>query len=235
MAIGVAAAQGKKGWQQAGELVTGQRDQVVTMQANFPEPDTYTCQFSIVTPPPVLATPPGFPQFDAQAEVRWSVEGQSVSRLISIGNGTSITGVGQAVRVRMVDVLSSTLSAFFNHPYVVSVQCSRGQRPAQEKPPTLKGLAAGITTIVPGASLVIPIPPQAGVISAYLFVDAFPTANRPIQVRAVQRTGVVSIGFWDPLVTQGWIPILPNASLIEVFNDAAVGDVVVSLTWGIDG
>ena len=89
----------KTGWGQSGNLTTGGKTQRVTMQADFNKgvgAFDFTAQFNI--------TPlSGDAVANAEALVSWRVEGQAVSRRLTIGAGSTITGVGQAVRIEMYD------------------------------------------------------------------------------------------------------------------------------------
>jgi hypothetical protein len=89
----------KTGWGQSGTLTAGNKTQRVTMQADFNKgvgAFDFTCQFSVTAPG-------GRSVVNAEALVSWRVEGQEVTRRITIGAGASLTGVGQAVRVEIYD------------------------------------------------------------------------------------------------------------------------------------
>lgn len=90
----------KTGWGQSGQLTTGNQTKRVTMQADFNRgvgAFDFTAQFNL-TP-----SSTGNAIVNAEALVRWRVEGQEVTRRLTIGAGASLTGVGQAVRVEMYD------------------------------------------------------------------------------------------------------------------------------------
>ena len=68
---------------------------------------------------------PGNGIFDAIAEVTWSTQGSDVRREVSVGNGVSISGTAQAVKVSVYDRTSSliyppdtTTTADFTQPSV---------------------------------------------------------------------------------------------------------------------
>lgn len=89
----------KTGWGQSGNLTVGGKTQRVTMQADFNKgvgAFDFTAQFNL--------TPPGEGGVvNAEALVHWRVEGQEVTRRITIGGGATLTGVGQAVRIEIYD------------------------------------------------------------------------------------------------------------------------------------
>jgi hypothetical protein len=92
----------KTGWGQSGNLITGNKTQRVSMQADFNVgvgAFDFTAQFSLTPPGGGL----GDAVVNAEALIHWRVEGQEVTRRVTIGAGTAVTGTGQAVRVEMFD------------------------------------------------------------------------------------------------------------------------------------
>src|SRR5208283_1031541 len=98
----LSALQGKDGWSAAGALQASGTGQV-KLQADFSKGGVgsgqYTVQFNVNAPPNPTNPNPIF----TEALLTWIVEGNSVTRHISIANGTSITGSGQAVTVVIYD------------------------------------------------------------------------------------------------------------------------------------
>jgi hypothetical protein len=225
----------KTGWQQNGVLITGKRDESVHLQQVFPRSEFYTVQIG-VTPPASLAPPdttvPGFGIYDAVADIEWSVEGATNRRTVSVGNGVSISGPAQSVKVNAYDQ-SSTL--FGQHEYIVTIQCSKGTRPSQDQPPTLRGYPT-VVSVLGGATSVLDIPPDAGVISVETSVGVLAAAALPIKALVLQVNGAGQIlKQYDPTVQTGFVPVAPNATQVELIN-LSVGDTYrLQFTWGIEG
>jgi hypothetical protein len=222
---------GKKGWQSSGILLAGNKIQSVSGQADFADrPGVYTVQFGIVS------QPSGGALFSAQADLTWSVEGQNVRRTISIGNGVSITGVGQGVRWNMRDVTDSGLPGFVsNAPYTVSAQVTTGARPGSDRPPFLQHFSQTQTVNGGLASAGILVPVDAGVTSAFVFVDADTIAHRPASVSVIAETlSGNTIAIWNPAINQGFIPIPPVCQQLFVLNGGA-NPILFQVLWGIDG
>lgn len=92
----------KTGWGTSGKLIAGNKQQRVTMQADFNKgvgAFDFTVQFNLDSGSTIV---------NAEALIHWRVEGQEVTRRITIGDGASLTGTGQAVRVEMSDATPPT-------------------------------------------------------------------------------------------------------------------------------
>lgn len=85
----------RDGWSQSGTLTTGVPGQV-TMQVDFPVSEVHTIMFGIINPG--LGIP-----INPIAVVRWSVEGNFVSRRFNVGNGVALSAPSQAVRIIIDD------------------------------------------------------------------------------------------------------------------------------------
>jgi hypothetical protein len=217
----------KRGWSQAGKLLTGVEG-AVSLQANFKDPGSYTVQFGVV-PPPIAA--PAFGIFDCSAVVEWSVEGNTIRRRVSVGNGTSISGQGQAVAVRVSDQSSG---AFGANEYTVSIQVAPGTRPSVNKPPTLRGYQT-VVTVGGGATSVLDIPQDAGVISVETDVSVLVVGSLPVQALVLQVNGAGQIlNQYDPTIVTGFVPVAPNATQVELVNLSA-NNYRLQFTFGIDG
>lgn len=110
-----------------------------TVQADFTVIDgagTFTVEFEVncndvvtdaTAVPPILAFPAPV------ARLTWSVEGQSVTRLVSMRNGTSISGVGEHVTVEVWDdarpyTIGGAIPPTWYQNYRVSVNIAPGVR-----------------------------------------------------------------------------------------------------------
>lgn len=227
----------KDGWGQAGTLTTGDPHSMVTMQAQFNEPGTYTVQFSKQDNPnsnnPIFAV----------ATITWSVEGHFLTRQVNVADGVSVSGVAQAVRVIIQDATPANLGAVAAVPYTVSVQCTKGVRGTNKQPPILipgvgEGSAGavgqgGIYSIPTGGNITIPVPNGAGIISLYVTVyGATPIAEGDVAVQLIYGGFVFKT--WDPRDFPDWVPMVPGVSAITLQN--ASGEATTwSVAFGIDG
>jgi hypothetical protein len=226
-------APGKSGgWQVFGTLVvgSGSSGQNIHAQADFPKAGYYTIEFSIDVP--------ASGQFDAVAEVVWSVEGNDVRRFISVGSGTTISGTGAGVKVKVYDRSGSTFTGFFGTEYKASLLISPGTRPSEEKPPTLVAeTATGLTFIqvTPGSSTTIAIPRNAGVTSvnvvAFAGVVLDPTSC------SVFLSASTPMKEYFPSEPDQWVPVPPNANSVILNNNfPALGpNINFFVTFGIEG
>lgn len=216
----------KSGWQQSGKLTTGNTNKAVTCQADFaPRAGYFTVQIGI----------DGFvgKSRNTEATIIFSVEGGQISRRITVGNGATISGPGQAVRVRVIDKTTVTP---LGSDYGVQIQISPGVRPTTEQPPTLYG---GFFQQGPGI-VAIPIPQDAGVIS--VDVEAIMqnamgaiVAPPPNVVAKLLDSAGVALKIYYIGVDATFVPVPPNAAFLEIQNFDAANTALASVIWGIDG
>ncbi len=221
------------GWSQSGTLVVGDLLKEVSLQANFPEAEYYTVQFNVEQP---ASNSP-----DVIAEVSWTVEGNTVRRRISVGNGTSISGTGAALSVKVRD---ATILGPTGEKYNVSIQVSKGTRPNPGQPVFLRAIPAPgsgtpyIGVIGPAASIDVPIPQDAGVISANVEIFGVAGAAVGLEQVAVSQLNplIVGAGFkaYYPLIEVGFVPVFPSATVLRIFN-LGPSTVDVTVLFGIDG
>lgn len=224
----------KDGWQQSGTLFTAKPDQMVTCQANFAKAEYYTVQLAVIQTPDITA--PGYiglGTYAAEADIEWSVEGSTVRRTVSLGNGVSISGTGQAVKVTLRDVSDPAIGV---SPYIVQVQIAPGTRPAKSQPPTLQGFIVTQILGVAPAFIDLPIPPNAGVISVETSGALFLLGvNFRDNTRVSHRNAFGQIiKAYDPTQEVGFVPVAPNATFVRITNLSA-NIFQVNFTWGIDG
>lgn len=225
--------QPKQGWQQSGILTTTERSKRVSMQADFQEAKYFTVQFG-VNPPAELVN-----AYDAIAEITWSVEGATVRREVSVGNGVTISAPGQGVRVVVKDRTPSVFGGGA-YDYTVTISVSTGTRPAGNLP-TLQNIWADgsyVRTINAGAAYTASIPENAGVVSAEIMlgtqggIGSLPLIaliSMEIPGVIVQKSYTISS---DNL--NGFVQIPPGATGITIIN-IGVSALQCTLTWGIDG
>lgn len=234
----------KNGWQQSGSLFI-QGSGRVQLTANFVESrygaGMYTVQLAIVKTPDVAGANP-----DATATIIWGVEGVSLVRKVSVGNGVSVSGTGQSCNVLIEDSTVFTSVPAVGAEYIVSAQVAPGTRAGRAFPPILRGLANGV---VPNARLwpAIPaaggtvqwlIPQNAGVIAVcpQVVPDTFGTTLDPYDITAYQRDAFGNIvKAWLPLIDIGFVPVVPAAVEMFIDNRSAAAIVRAAVEWGIDG
>lgn len=214
-----------EGWSQSGTLQTGVAGEV-SLQANFVQrfgaAGPFTVQLGVL--PPLAGFPPGIV---TAAEIEWSVQGNTVRRIVDLVNGLSISGFAEACRVVIRNVASVAPPG---DPFVVSVQLTPGTRPSEQRPPTLTTgrlvAAAGFTDVA--------VPVEAGAISVFVTMGTDPPSvltSADIQVQ--HRNTVGPLKAYDPR-DYGWVPIDPRASIVRLVNTTAT-PVIASVIFGIDG
>lgn len=223
----------KTGWQQSGVLTTGRPDKRVSMQADFqPEAGYYTIQFGVDAPEATV------PSYDAIAEITWSVEGATIRRVVSVANGVTVSGPGQAVRVVVYDQ-SLNASIFGYNDYTVTIAVSPGTRPSAGRPPILQARwTSGLPSVAPIAiagSATLDIPQDSGVGSVELLLSAvagiFPIIAR---VQHFVPGGTIQKLYMITEETDGFIAIAPGSTQVTVYNES-VSAIYCTATWGIDG
>lgn len=252
------------GWSATGTMRNDGESKAAHLQVNFAEREgnpspskNYTVQFSVgptfLTSTKQLAHLPVNPV----AEIVWSVEGNSVRRLVSVTNGMSVTGVGEAVKVSVKD---DTLSSFAgNHcTYQVDITCAPGSRASTQQPPTYYPETrdqSGTFSIVgagpvayPGHTIDVPVPQNAGVISYFAQWMAFD----PITFATIAATevdwfieelagGSLTLKKYSAEQVNGWVPISPGCDTIRIhalfpnIGALAPWQLDTNITFGIDG
>jgi len=254
----------KGGWSTTGKLFTpsaaGVRDlSSIKGQCQFPQAEYYTVKFGINQP--VDGAGNLYPS-STLAEVVWSTAGNSVRRLINIVNGMVLAGTAEAVTIRMFDNSPIGLGAGGSFPYVVTALVTPGVRPSIQLPPYLAatgGTIGGVPVppgdtygsyLVPigGFGVSIPIPLDAGVISANIIVGTNGSLGDPLFIPAPRNTlianfaffsGAFPVGFYDPRDFAEWVPIPPGASHLILVDAQTAGPHAYPYTWdvmwGIEG
>lgn len=238
---------GKTGWSAAGKLMTGNVSKRVQLQADFPETGSYLLQFTKIDSPgsnlPIRTI----------AEITWSVEGNSVSRLVTISNGSSVQGAGQGVRVVLYDdTVDQDGGATVPNgtEYNVSMQVAPGSRGSDSLPPTytpsqavdvIMGNAAPITTEN------FDVPQDAGAKSFAFMISAsgvgtlpYPIAEGGILIVQAQAGMRIAENYYMSVNAGKYIPLIAGCDEIIVYAykaglDANITEIRVTLTFGIDG
>lgn len=254
---------GACGWSTSGRLVTGNgrnlgtelqanpTGTVVKLQADFEDyPGEYTIAFGIDT----LGSNS---VFMAEALISWLVEGNEVRRRVSVANGTTISGCGQAVSVTIWDTTPTTAAAGYttgpytaNLPYTVSAQLTRGVRSTKNNQPILipplfqnVGALATVGTPVqfsPGVvkmhasdQVFFPIPSDAGV-TAVMVVTEDPALQGGAGNTSLNITATLENSGGGFATTQ-WTPVqYPNVWVPLSAGANAVGVVDSATAVGVN-
>lgn len=222
------------GWSKTGKLITGANAGEVSAQASLPRlAASFTIQFGITDAP----TGSQWNRF-AEAEIQWVVEGNFVTRRISVVNGASITGLGQVVKVKVTDKsLSPPAGPVPPEEYTVNYTITPGNRGTTAQPPLLFPVVAAPDLILTSGNAVISVPSNAGITS--LNVGVFSTTNTPIPDQAVEvrqllgGAGTEILRRDDPRAMT-WIPLASGSQSIELLNSTA-DPIQFSLVFGVDG
>lgn len=218
------------GWSLTGTLTTGQTANAkkLTMQCNFPEAGAYTIQFSLTIPTLGSARPPV-----CRAEVLWNVEGNSITRVFDVKDGTSITGVAQGARITLYDA-TPTSGIFVATDYVANAQIAKGPRVNNGIPVTYD-LGTDVGLLAAAGTVVVDIPQNIGANGVYVSVYADgPVVIPNNSVRVQQRAGINSYRSYDPQVFQ-WVPLSPGVDKIAITNSLAAADLRYKISLSIDG
>lgn len=222
------------GWQGSTELVTGTVSPIVILSANFPKSGEYTIEFNLI------ANPGSNQPIQAVAMVKWSVEGSTVTRLLNIADGASISGVAQGVTVFAYDATVPVNGGEVSPvAYVVTAQVAKGVRGTNKQPPTLipPNSLAGRVDVEPASTVLVPIPAGAGVISVYVtagFIGSPEPDSNAIFVTQVFGAIPFTAKQYDPRDFPDWVPLAAGVDAIGLRNNSGA-EVLFSVQFGIDG
>lgn len=238
------------------QIIGNSGNQQFDLQYDLDDGGTYTVEFYVgpaqkLVPSAVPASP------KPQAEIQWCVEGNTVFRTVDVGNAVSISGRGQKVKVRVYDIAPVAGSPTLIGPvpginYPVAILVTKGIRANYLIPPAVVEPSTGSGLIVPvggSANFVIPTNPiddtPIGVSSVEVVVIPTSAGAIPAQVGALWAgTNPVTVAAnvphnqsksWDPTLNTGYISLPPGTTDITVTNNTAAQNVVVFVTWGIEG
>ena len=231
----------KDGWQAGGELTQNDPITDFSLQANFPESGAYTVQFTVEQAISSTAAR-GQLRGMTYADITWTVEGQQVRRTVAVYNGLSVTGVAQAVKVRLYD---ASPAGDAGRKYNAFAVCARGTRASTENPPIYEvGVSASaplgpVEVVQVGTFATVPVPLNIGVKSVGVVVINQDGTAIPDQGAVVeQRNGGAIRKAYDPRQVY-WVPLSPGVDTIRLKNNMPGVDpanrLAFSVTWGIDG
>ena len=235
------------GWSASGDLISKDSIPAVQLQANFQDPTPYTVQFAVTN---LHATngSSNVGAYNPTAEIVWSVEGNSVRRVVSIINGTSVTGVGQGCRVTVRDQTPPG-DVSVEMGYTVSILVAPGVRPATQGQPILVPLILDIYGRTnPGAVIVDPetyvdiqIPENAGVTTVAISVSSLtgmvPAVITDANALVAHTNALNDIKLYNPKDFQ-WVSVGPETTTIRLFNYFTIvsnTQLFYNVTFGIDG
>jgi hypothetical protein len=219
------------GWSASGSLTAGKG---VTLQTpEFEKAGNYTVQFDVqLNNGVVLLSDP----VQLRAEISWFVEGNSVQRIVDVGNGVSVSGMAQKITVKVYNDSTIVLGGSVTELAVVSILVVEGIRPAVEKPPTY---LLNRATIAPNASTTITLPADVGATS--VLVNISPTVigtaigAYDVLVEQVGDTGGTPVlSSYDPR-QESWMPIAVGTKAFKISTSAAAPSLVATTILGVDG
>lgn len=237
------------GWSKSGNLRNNNEDNCGT-QANFLERDNnqapsknYTVQFSVGVPKNADGSIASTYFINPVGEIKWSVEGGDVRRVVSVSNGLSITGVGEGVKVVIRDKTPVGIAVLVS--YDVGITIAPGSRASENQPPTYcptLNSTEGMVIVPSASTFDVLIPENAGVISAYITAIktnlVSPLAPLNARVDQVDAAGVI-VRAYDPnsQYPTTFVPIMPTARKLVLANNLAgeSNDIAFAVTFGIDG
>jgi hypothetical protein len=219
----------------------------ITLNSKRSVPVVRTVSFSVSQPQPAPGSP-GLGPMNPVAEVNFFIDGNTYSRTLSVYNGASISGVSENVSVTVSDQFPPTPGAA-PVVYDVTIVESAGQRSSNSLPPTLTTFLEqpgggvtqfGMTTLgtLPGTtSVTIEIPQNCGINSVAINVITANNAafkNEDLDVLLTNNTG--GGGTYKSYYPNehGFVNIPPGANVLYLNNHGA-NELIVSVTWGIDG
>jgi len=177
------------------------------------------------------------------ATVVWNLGGNRVTRVMSVYDGASITGIGDVITVTVSDETISDP----NNPqqqYPVTIMVAKGSRASTFQPPTYATYITGTNgdkflgfSVVPNGSpgyVNVPIPQKAGVISVFITAHNAGEIITEADVTVMEKNALgTTLSEYDPRGL-GWVPINPQAISLWLVNNASFG-ITFGVTWGIDG
>lgn len=234
------------GWSQSGTLLVGDPNRSVSLQADFTQGafgQSYTAQFGLSKPTQQTYIRPW-------ADITWKVAGNEVRRRVSVTDGLSVSGVAEAVSIRMYDTLraSGDGNVTMGTAYVASINLAPGNRPAQNQPPqwipidytTGAGTlpSPGRIVVAGGESFSIIIPENIGAISVMATASVSSHSIVPADNVRMEQIGPASLVLRRTSVNEfaTFTPLAPGAIALLLSNSIdPASDVGWSVAFGIDG
>ena len=209
-----------------------------SLQIDQLDPGEYSVQFAMLGVTPTLA---GVGQTPApRAEIIWKVDGQQLRRVVSVVSGASISGVANAVHVKIQDQSGVFSSLTDGSTYKVVATLSKGTRPTIMQPAVLMSVTGQVIESGHVNPVRFQVPQDSGVVSIYtetVGTEAEATHPLPgdVQVFFISQGGIVLGGYY-PLIETGWVPLPPGTFEVHVGTSMAAPNTQTILPiWGIEG
>jgi hypothetical protein len=220
-------------------LTQSGQTQAITQGAPLTEGFVYTATFDVIPPTDEEGN---MVPFAAEAQIRFSEKGNTIQRVISIVQGTSISLPGRVIEIRITDTTPLTLplgggdeptpTPGAGSQYVVTVVIERAPRAGSGQPPTLYG---GIEALLGATSATIAIPAGVGAKSLLIGWAGDPVPA-PVLVTFTTAAGGIFAQYVISTDLEGvFLPIPPGATEVMLTNTDAVNTGNATITWGIDG
>ena len=230
-------------WSQTGDLYTLDGNRSVSLQVPFPPNDkaVHTVVFAYHPPVgPLLNDNAAFPV----AQIDWMIGGSEVTRIINVVDGSTISGVGERVKVTIKDATPAgdpTLQTP-NLKYTVTASVATGTRGSTSLPPTYTPPALKAYYLISGADVDVDIPIVNGINAGITSVQVLAGLNSiavgvgdatSVIVTQISKAGDI-LKRYDAISHPNFVPIHPLCTVINVHNaNAAI--VQASVVFGVDG
>jgi hypothetical protein len=212
----------RTGRSQGGMLTTGDSRNGISMQVEFGVAEQVTVSFDNT------ATAGGVEAL-AQATIEFTIDGTSIVRTIDVAAGASISGVAQAVRVRVLDMTSTSLVVSTPTSYGVTISVAVMPRPTTAVPPVLTGLTN--KQLSQNGTVTVQVP--AGADSFVVYGQT--ASGQPTGIEVAQQTAQGTATIQQSVPTLGqFVPLLMGCGRLLITNLSAT-TATVSVIWGIDG
>jgi hypothetical protein len=227
----------------------------VQMQDDFDgKAQNFTVQFFVnnrvgyiapsVPPNPIIPPPIAIGNITPVGEILWTIGGNTQRRLVSIYDGSSITGVAEHFAINATD--DTDLSDTTNQTqYDVTITAAGGVRGSTALPPIYQTyidnngtILFGRVSLNPLTNIEVLIPQNAGVSSVMVTVSSVGNIITDDEVFFSQAsTTAGALKIYNPMDYE-FVPISPQADrlFIENLTPVSGGHIIeFSVTWGIDG
>lgn len=207
----------KNGWSTNGQLTVGDPDGQVSLQRTFRKAGMFTLTFFADYPRDVVDT-----VVRAEADIDWTVAGNTIRRRVTLANGLAISGLCESVRVVAVDVTTLGVGAT-PVDYDVGISVAEGVRAPNPIPPTLSSRER-VRAIANGAFDTFDVPDGVGINGVMVVVmgvnPAAPLPDNSILVQVETATGIGLLRYDPNQVGPKFMPISGDSDHLFIQNDS---------------